>query len=195
MKKLIFALTLLLPAVTFADHRYVRGVRVTIAPPALRYESPPPAPSPRHQWIAGYWGWRGGKHLWMEGHWALPPRPGYVWEPARWDQDGGAWTFIDGHWRTAEEADPNTVYQPPAPPVTEVTVAEPPPPAPLEEVRPEAPFAGAVWIGGEWHWNGTRYVWMAGRWSAQPGGHVWEAAKWEKRGGKYVHRPGHWRRR
>src|SRR5579884_2555736 len=134
MKRLVLALMLLAPAVALAQpHRYVRAVRVTVAPPALRYESPPPAPSHRHQWIAGYWAWRGGKHVWMAGHWALPPAPGYVWEPARWDEEGGAWMFVEGHWRLAEQPEPTVAYQPPPPPVTE-TIATEAPPAPLEEV-------------------------------------------------------------
>jgi len=42
-------------------------------PPALKFESPPPAPSPRHQWIAGYWSWQGNQYVWIPGHWELPP--------------------------------------------------------------------------------------------------------------------------
>src|SRR5215475_4096292 len=102
--------------------QYVRGVRVTVAPPVLRVEARPVAPSPRHLWIAGYWGWRGGRHIWLPGHWAMPPATGYVWEPARWENDSGAWTFYDGHWRLGEAVDATHVYQPLAPPVEPVVV-------------------------------------------------------------------------
>jgi WXXGXW repeat (2 copies) len=191
MKKLLLFVALLLPQVAVAQPRFIKGVRVTVAPPALRMEAPPPAPTPRHQWIAGYWGWRTGKHVWMEGHWALAPAPGYVWEPARWDSQDGAWVYYEGHWRAAEQPDANLVYQPPPPPVQEVVVATPPP-TPLEEVQPAAPFEGAVWIPGYWHWNGIRHVWVAGRWSARPAGYGWEGYRWEKRRDRWVHRPGHW---
>src|SRR5205814_1006332 len=77
----------------------LRGVRVTVAPPPLRYESPQPAPSGRHQWIPGFWAWRGGAHVWIGGHWALPPAPTYVWEPDRWEhRRDGHWEAHRGHW-------------------------------------------------------------------------------------------------
>lgn len=180
------------PATSRAQFRHMPGVRVAAAPPALRMEVAPPAPSPRHQWIAGYWGWQGGAHVWMTGHWAMPPRPGYLWEPARWETVNGSWMFYDGHWRTADVPMAQDVYQPPAPPVQEIVVATPPP-APIEEVRPASPFVGALWIPGFWHWQGMRHVWVAGRWSAPPAGHVWEADRWDhRRDNQWVHRPGHW---
>jgi WXXGXW repeat (2 copies) len=194
MRNLIIASLLLLAPVASADvWRHVPGVRVTVAPPALKFESPPPAPSRRHMWVPGYWGWAGGKHVWMEGHWAIPPHHGDVWEPARWAQENGAWMFYEGHWRAGDEPDAAVVYQPPAPPVHEVVV-EVAPPTPIVEVKPAPPFGGAVWIPGYWHWAGHRHVWVAGRWSAPAPGHHWEGDQWEKREGKYVHRPGYWER-
>src|SRR2546426_12356569 len=130
MKKLLLAAALLWPQIALAQTRYVRGVRVTVAPPAVRVEAQPAAPSPRHRWIAGYWGWRGGQHVWLGGHWAMPPAVGYVWEPARWDNQGGAWMFYEGHWRVADQPDPQVVYQPPPPPVQPVVI-EAQPPAPI----------------------------------------------------------------
>jgi len=195
MWKLVLALLLVLLSSPFeaqAQFRVMPGVRVTIAPPALRHEVAPPAPSPRHHWIGGYWGWRGGAHVWMGGHWALPPGAGYIWEPARWEDVNGAFMFYDGHWRPAEQAEPAQVYQPPPPPMNQV-VTEVEPPPPIVEVRPVLPFAGAVWLGGYWHWNGQRHVWVGGRWSAHPEGHSWEAHHWDHRGdGRWVQQPGHW---
>ncbi len=182
----------LLPHPAQAQFLVVPGVRVTIAPPPLRLESAPRPPSPRHQWIAGYWGWRGGAHVWIAGHWALAPAAGYIWEPAWWENVEGAWMFHEGHWRTVDPPEQAQVYQPPPPPVEEVVVDEPPP-QPIEEIRPPPPFPAAVWIGGNWHWSGARYVWVAGRWSPRPAAHEWERARWERRhDGKWVHRPGHW---
>jgi hypothetical protein len=45
--------------------------------------------------------------------------------------------------------------------------AYPPPPARVEFV-PEEPSRGAVWIDGEWTWQGQRWAWKAGRWVAPP---------------------------
>jgi hypothetical protein len=196
MRNLLLAVALLIaPSVANAQVRYVRGVRVTVAPPAPRYELPPPAPSPRYQWIAGYWAWRANTQVWVGGRWALPPATGYVWEPARWDNSGGAWVFYEGHWRAIEAPDPQQVYVPPSPPIQEVVV-DAPPPAPPEEVRLSPPFEGAVWVPGYWHWQDGRHIWVAGRWSPQPAGYRWQEQRWEHRkDGKWHEHWGHWAHR
>jgi hypothetical protein len=79
-------------------HIYVPGVRVAVAPPPLRVESQPPAPSSAHVWLAGHWAWRGGHHVWIPGHWALAPGPGSTWVEPRWVQAGGRWVFYEGYW-------------------------------------------------------------------------------------------------
>jgi hypothetical protein len=193
MLKLLVAVAVLsASSLAQAQVRYLPGVRVTIAPPVLRHEVAPPAPSPRHQWIAGYWSWRGNAHAWMPGHWAVPPSTSYVWEPARWESVDGAYSFYDGHWRPIDQPDPVMAYQPPPPPIEEMVVAAPPP-APIVEVRPPLPFVAALWIPGYWHWNGMHHVWVAGRWSARPSGYGWQEHRWEQRGdGKWVQHHGHW---
>lgn len=47
------------------------------------------------------------------------------------------------------------------------TATFPPPPARVEWV-PEAPNDDAVWIDGEWSWQGARWAWKPGRWVAPP---------------------------
>jgi hypothetical protein len=191
MKVALFIAMLMFPVLGFGQH-WVAGVRVNVPPPVVRVEVRPQMPSPRHQWIGGYWAWRGGRHQWMSGHWALPPQPGYVWEPAEWVNQDGAWMFYDGHWRSGEAADPAVVYQPPPPPVQQQVVEVAPPPL-LEEVRPAAPFEGAYWVPGYWHWNGGRHVWVSGRWTARPAGYGWEAHRWDRRpDGRWISQPGHW---
>jgi len=191
MKKIVFLVVLICPPAALAQH-FVTGVRVAIAPPALRLEVVPQAPSLRHQWIAGYWAWRAGKQMWIAGQWTMPPSPGYVWEPARWENRGGAWFYYEGHWRPADAPDPSYVYQPPPPP-GRAEIVEMPPPAPIEEVRPALPFPGAIWIPGFWDWNGNGHVWVAGRWSARPPGYEWEDYRWKHRhDGKWEHKHGHW---
>ena len=168
----------------------VPEVEVTVAPPAARVEVQPPRPSMGHNWVPGYWSWRGGRHFWVGGHWAVAPQQGMVWEPAHWVQRGPHWRFIEGHWRWSAAPQQNVVYEP-APVAQPIEVAEAPP-APIVEVRPAAPFGGAVWIPGYWHWNGSHHFWVGGRWSAPRRGAHWEPAHWERRGPRHVFIQGHW---
>jgi hypothetical protein len=46
-------------------------------------------------------------------------------------------------------------------------VGRPPMPAPRYEVRPAAPFQGAIWTPGEWVWAGDAWVWLGGRYEAR----------------------------
>jgi len=74
-------------------------VVVRVAPPRARVEVVPRAPSARHVWAPGYWGWQPHRgHVWYGGHYVLG-RPGYVWVPAHWSERGGYWHFVEGHWR------------------------------------------------------------------------------------------------
>ncbi|WP_295976868.1 hypothetical protein [uncultured Variovorax sp.] len=78
------------------------------------------------------------------------------------------------------------LYQPPP-----VAVAWAPPPM-LVEVPPPSPFAGAVWTGGYWTWQGN-WVWAAGRWSAPPQpGYAWVQPYYEHRDNVVVFVAGHW---
>jgi len=43
----------------------------------------------------------------------------------------------------------------------------PPPPARVEQV-PETPKDDAVWVDGEWTWQGRRWAWKQGRWLLPP---------------------------
>jgi hypothetical protein len=48
-------------------------------------------------------------------------------------------------------------------------VGYPPPPARVEFV-PKQPSKDAVWIDGEWQWQGRRWAWRIGRWVVPPAG-------------------------
>jgi hypothetical protein len=150
MKKLaLFAalsLTLLSSAAS-ADVRIAPGFRVAVAPPALRYEVAPVAPSPRHLWIAGHWAWRQNAHLWVPGRWALPPRPGYVWEPARWEFADGTWAFYEGSWRLAAPPPGPYEYEEAMPPAALESL----PPAPWIEARLAPPYRTPIWAPRPWH--------------------------------------------
>lgn len=69
-----------------------------LPPPAPYVEVRPVLPFPGAVWIAGYWGWNAGRHVWIGGRWSAPPRPGYRWEPHRWVPEGGRWHLYGGDW-------------------------------------------------------------------------------------------------
>jgi hypothetical protein len=48
-------------------------------------------------------------------------------------------------------------------------VGYPPPPARVEFI-PKQPSSDAVWIDGEWQWQGRRWAWRIGRWVVPPKG-------------------------
>ena len=72
------------------------GVEIEVAPPPVRVET---VPEPRvgYVWAPGFWEWRGGRHVWVRGHY-LRERHGYHWVTARWDQRGPHWHYEPGHW-------------------------------------------------------------------------------------------------
>jgi hypothetical protein len=47
-------------------------------------------------------------------------------------------------------------------------------------VRPASPYYGAVWIPGEWVWNGGRYVYVNGHWEKPRGRRVYIAGHWNQ---------------
>ncbi|MBI3283528.1 MAG: YXWGXW repeat-containing protein [Burkholderiales bacterium] len=75
----------------------------------------------------------------------------------------------------------------------EVVVQVAPPP-PYVEVIGVAPYAGNVWLGGAWFWEGGRHTWRPGHWEAPRPGHVWVPHRWEQVGPSWHFREGHWRR-
>jgi hypothetical protein len=70
---------------------------VGVAPPPPYAEVVPVAPFIGAVWLAGYWGWVGGRHQWSGGHWEHP-RPGYAWAPHHWVQQGNQWHLRGGGW-------------------------------------------------------------------------------------------------
>ena len=76
----------------------VEGPTVDAAPPPPQYEVVPAAPAIGYVWIAGHWGWHMGRHTWIGGRWAMPPR-GYGSAPGYWGRHGHGWRWRGGHWR------------------------------------------------------------------------------------------------
>ena len=73
-------------------------VRARMRPPVV-IRTRPPAPSPRHVWIAEEWAPRGGSYEWKGGYWAEPPRRGAVWVAGHWRHAPRGWVWRPGHWR------------------------------------------------------------------------------------------------
>jgi hypothetical protein len=178
-----------------------RWEHVRYAPPPVRVEVRPAAPSPRHYWVPGYWAWRGNTHVWNAGYWARPPSAGVVWVEPRWVQDNGEWYFEDGEWVPAGSAGappPVVVTQsppPPPPPVYQQPVS-PPPPAyqgPPPAYPPPAapayqPTSGEVIVSqapppvraeAQPPIPGPGFSWVAGYWAWQGGRFVWISGRWE----------------
>jgi hypothetical protein len=73
-------------------------VVVELRPPDPRWETMGHAPAVGYVWVGGFWAWRNGEFLWMEGRWMpLPPGQRY-WVPGRWVRTRRGWYFIDGYW-------------------------------------------------------------------------------------------------
>jgi hypothetical protein len=74
-----------------------------------------------------------------------------------------------------------------------IDVPFPPPPAQVEVVPPPPRDRGAVWVDGEWAWQGKRWVWVAGGWVAPPSGAYfapWLAYRLDN--GRLLFAPGAW---
>ena len=59
--------------------------------------------------------------------------------------------------------------------------------------RPSAPYAGAVWMDGEWVWNGHGYNYIGGHWVRPQGNRVWVKGSWQSGPRGYIWLKGHWR--
>ena len=73
-----------------------------------------------------------------------------------------------------------------------VVVIDVAPPAPYVEVVPVIPYAGAIWIGGYWGWNGGRHQWVPGRWDRPRPGYSYHPHAWVQQGGRWHLHGGGW---
>jgi len=72
-------------------------LEVPSAPPDPKPEVKTPCPAPGHIWVAGYWDYIGGHHVWRDGRW-LQGMAGYEYVRARYEFDGKTWQFHVPHW-------------------------------------------------------------------------------------------------
>jgi hypothetical protein len=68
------------------------------------------------------------------------------------------------------------------------------PPALYAETYGAPPYAGALWIGGYWGWDGGRHVWTPGRWEAPRAGYHWVPRTWTRGPGGWHQHGGNWER-
>lgn len=80
-------------------------VEVPGPPPPARAEVKPACPGPGHIWVAGYWDYIGGHHVWRDGRW-LQAKRDYEYVRARYEWDGRAWQFHVPHWHRRVPATP-----------------------------------------------------------------------------------------
>jgi len=82
------------------------------------------------------------------------------------------------------------------PPTTTRYVEVPyPPPAARAEIIPAKPREGAVWVDGEWSWQGKQWVWESGGWLMAPAkAYLAPWIAFRQANGKLVFAPGTWHR-
>lgn len=83
------------------------------------------------------------------------------------------------------------VIEPGSAPPNGVVVSGPPP-EPMQETRPVASGARAMWIPGYWHWTGMQYAWIPGHWEVAAPGARWRPPRYQLRDGTYYYVPGGW---
>ena len=155
-------------------------------PPPARMEAQPTRPSEDHAYVAGYWAWRGSKHVWVPGEWVVPPARGFRWVPARYTQSGREWNFEEGHW-----IDPAVPVEPIRPDA--VTVTSPPPAETIERPTP-SPFPDAFGVKGHWFWSETEWKWAPGHWDHTRKDYVFEQPHWRTRGhNRWTFSDGDWK--
>jgi WXXGXW repeat (2 copies) len=189
--------------------------------PGTRADQVTPAPGPGYVWIAGHWNNVSQRWVWVSGHWEMPPSPSALWVAGHWAQGSTGWVWVDAAWTigNASAAQPptppgapaNSAPQasepPPAPPsaavatpsgptpeaeMTDGTVVEYDPPAPIAEYVPVAPYPDYVWIGGFWGWNGG-WVWHAGHYGPRPfRGAAWVSGGWVRGSRGWAWHGGRW---
>ena len=140
---------------------------------ALENQTPGPAPSSGHVWLAGHWDSVDGQWKWVAGHWDLPPSRSAIWVPGHWIQGSSGWVWVNGAWNVGEA--PQSYEAPPQPPgANGQPVPSPSTPAPNVSGQyyapgnppttvyadpgdtyysPEYAYPGYYWDGSAWAWG------------------------------------------
>ncbi len=83
-------------------------IEVSGPPPPALDEAKPTTPEPGHIWVAGYWDYLDGHHVWREGRW-VQGKAGYEYVRARYEWDGKSWQFHVPHWHRRQPSAPTAV--------------------------------------------------------------------------------------
>jgi hypothetical protein len=59
--------------------------------------------------------------------------------------------------------------------------------------RGAAPYDGAIWIDGEWAWNGGSYAYVNGHWDRPRQGHTYVRGSWAHTNRGYAWHRGRWK--
>jgi hypothetical protein len=81
-------------------------IRVAQEPPAPLDEVKSPAPALGYIWVAGFWDYIGGHHVWRAGRW-VEGKAGYEYVRARYEWNGQTWQFHIPHWKK-RQVEPTT---------------------------------------------------------------------------------------
>ena len=155
-------------------------------------------PSPSALWVAGHWAASNGGWVWVNDTWAIgeanassaPPSPPSSPPPAA---QGAAPAPVPAAPAQAPAVAPTpSTPPPPVPEMTDGTVVEQEPPAPIVEYVPACPYPDYVWLGGYWGWHGGWY-WTAGHYARRPyNGAAWISGGWARGGRGWAWRGGRW---
>ena len=97
MKQLISKMILMFAiAISFSADAQIY---VRIRPPQPIIKVRPIAPSPRHVWVAGDWGYSGGRYNYRDGYWDRPTGRYSGWVEGHWRHGRRGWVWVPGHWR------------------------------------------------------------------------------------------------
>ncbi|MBC7536357.1 MAG: YXWGXW repeat-containing protein [Ferruginibacter sp.] len=92
-----FAMLLSITLVCFLAGNAQVVIKVRPGPPVIRVR--PASPGPRHVWVNGNYIYRGGKYVYTDGYWSVPPPRYRNWREGHWKKRRGGWVWMPGHWR------------------------------------------------------------------------------------------------
>jgi len=157
--------------------------RLSTAPPPPIVERPGvEAPSPRAEWIGGYWDWDPGRKdfVWVTGTWRVPP-PGRFWVNGYWKRDDQGWYRVPGFWSDRKTDRIN--YRKDGPPADH----------PADEPG-EAPGEDTFYVPGQYYPDGDGVVWKPGYWARSQPGWSWVPAQWVHQPEGWIFQEGYWDR-
>ena len=75
------------------------GYFVATGPPMPPDEVIVVAPSPRYVWVPGYYEYRGGTYIWIQGSYKIPPRGKTRYVQGDWHKTPKGYKRGKGHWK------------------------------------------------------------------------------------------------